>query len=99
MQLSARQKKHLRALGHALKPVVTVGAGGASAAVVAELDGALGHHELVKIKVRTGERGMRDELVERLCQATGAALVQQIGHMALLYRPGPDQPVIPVPPP
>lgn len=99
MQLSARQKKHLRALGHALKPIVILGAGGASAAVVAELDGALGHHELVKVKVRAGERGMRDELIDGLCQATGATLVQQIGYMALLYRPDPDQPVIPLPPP
>lgn len=99
MQLSARQKKHLRALGHALKPVVILGAGGASAAVVAELDGALGHHELVKVKVRAGERGMRNQLIDGLCQATGATLVQQIGHMALLYRPDPDQPVIPLPAP
>lgn len=98
MQLSARQKKHLRGLGHALKPIVILGAGGASPAVVAELDGALGHHELVKVRVRAGERSTREQLIQGLCEATGATLVQQIGHMALLYRPDPEQPTIKLPP-
>jgi len=98
MQLSARQKKHLRSLGHALKPVVILGAAGASPAVIAELDSALGHHELVKVKVRSDDRPARDELVRTLCEGTGAALVQRIGHMALLYRPDPEKPTIRLPP-
>ncbi len=99
MQLSARQKKHLRTLGHALKPVVILGAAGASPAVIAELDLALEHHELVKVKVRSGGRATRDLLVRRLCDGTGAALVQQIGQMALLYRPDPETPAIRLPAP
>ncbi len=98
MQLSARQKKHLRSLGHPLKPVVILGAAGASPAVIAELDNALGHHELVKVKVRTGERSARDDLIRILCEETGSALVQQIGHMALLYRPDKEKPTIQLPP-
>ena len=98
MQLSPRQKKHLRSLGHALKPVVTLGAAGASPAVLAELDNALCHHELVKVKVRAEERSDRDRMIETLCHQTGAALVQRIGHMALIYRPAPDKAVIQLPP-
>lgn len=98
MQLSAGQKKHLRGLGHGLKPIVLLGAAGASPAVVAELDDALGHHELVKVKVRLGERSTRDQVIHGLCQTTGATLVQQIGHVALLYRPDPKHPIIHLPP-
>jgi RNA-binding protein len=67
-------------------------------AVTAELDGSLAHHELVKIKVRSGERSSRREIIDSLCEATGSELVQQIGHMALLYRPDPESPSIRLPP-
>ncbi len=99
VELSEQQKRHLRALGHRLKPVVRLGASGASEAVLRELDQALEHHELVKVKVRAGDRKTRDALVARLCQATGAALVLRIGHTALLYRPRREEPRILLPPP
>lgn len=97
MSLSPAQKKYLRSLGHSLKPVVTVGSAGVTPAVTAELDGALAHHELVKVKVRIGERSSRQDMVQAMCEATGSALVQQIGHMALLYRPDPETPSIRLP--
>jgi hypothetical protein len=56
MTLSEPQKKYLRGLGHALKPIVMVGDAGVSASVVAELDACLEHHELVKIRVKVGDR-------------------------------------------
>lgn len=95
--LSPGQKKYLRGLGHSLKPVVTVGSAGVTSAVVAELDGALDHHELVKVKVRGDDRPARQETIKALCEATGSTLVQQIGHMALLYRPDPESPAIRLP--
>jgi RNA-binding protein len=98
MSLSPAQKKFLRSLGHSLKPIVTVGSAGVTPAVTAELDASLAHHELVKIKVRSGERSSRREMVTSLCEATGSELVQQIGHMALLYRPDPESPSIRLPP-
>ncbi|RMD78865.1 MAG: ribosome assembly RNA-binding protein YhbY [Gammaproteobacteria bacterium] len=99
MELSERQKRYLRALGHRLQPVVRLGAAGASEAVVQELDRALAHHELLKVKVRAADRRQRDALLARLCEATGAALVLRIGHTALLYRPRPEDPRIKLPPP
>ena len=68
MQLSPRQKRHLRGLGHALKPVVMIGSAGVTPAVIAELDGALAHHELVKVRVRSGDRSDREGLIRRLQQ-------------------------------
>jgi len=63
-----------------------VGASGASPAVIAELDQALEHHELVKIRVRAADRDTRDRLLSDVVTAARATLVQRIGHVALLYR-------------
>lgn len=89
--LSESQRKNLRRLGHGLNPVVMIGAAGLSDAVLEEAEGALDHHELVKVKVRVGDRSARDEIIRRLCEATGAELVQRVGHMALVYRANPDR--------
>lgn len=77
--------------------MVMIGNAGLTPAVIAELDGALHHHELVKIRVRSGERSARDSLIGTLCEETSSALVQRIGHMALLYRPDPEEPSIKLP--
>lgn len=91
VSLTESQRKNLRRLGHDLNPIVMIGAAGLSDAVLEEAEGALDHHELVKIKVRAGDRTARDEIIRRLCEATGAELVQRIGHMALVYRANPER--------
>lgn len=98
MSLTDNQKKHLRGLGHALKPVVTTGAAGLTPAVAEEIRTSLAHHELMKIKVRADERADRDALIEAICRDTGAELVQRIGHVALLWRPNPERRRVPLPP-
>lgn len=91
MPMTENQKKHLRGLGHALKPVVTTGEAGLTPAVLAEIRGGLAHHELMKVRVRGQERGERDALLQRICRETGAELVQRIGHVALLWLPNPER--------
>jgi RNA-binding protein len=83
--------RQLRAIGHRLKPIVSVGGAGASDAVVSELDRALSDHELVKIKIAVGAREVRDSVLEELLQACHAELIQRIGNTALLLRQS-DQP-------
>lgn len=90
MTLTGKQKNYLRGLAHNRKPVVTVGNAGATAAVIAELDAALSHHELVKIKLPAAERGQRMTIFSALCEATGAIPVQQIGRIAVAYRAEPE---------
>jgi len=87
--LNERQKKHLRGLGHALHPLVQVADRGVSPAIVAELDRALGDHELVKVRVRLKDRDARGQAIEALAAATGSVEVTRIGHVALYYRPHP----------
>lgn len=87
MNLSEPQKKHLRGLGHALKPVLIVGDSGLSEAVLAEFDSTINHHELIKVRVRAGDRSARDAIIDRLCSGTASSLIQRIGNVALIYRP------------
>ena len=56
MNLSTKQKQFLKGLAHNLKPVVLMGANGLTEAVLAEIEIALNHHELIKVKVATEDR-------------------------------------------
>jgi RNA-binding protein len=86
MELSGKQKRHLRGLGHELHPLVTVAGNGLSESVLAELDQTLEHHELIKVKVNAGDRDEKRALIAGMVEKSGATLVQTIGHIALLYR-------------
>ncbi len=92
MLLKEKDKKQLRKRGHGLEPVILTGGGGLSPALLAELESALAHHELLKVRVRAADRDSRDQMIEAMCSHTGAELVQRIGHVALLWRPNPDKP-------
>lgn len=86
MSLDNNTRKLLRRIGHALSPVVTLGDKGLSESVAAELERALADHELVKIRITGSDRERRQALVREVLAATGAAQVQAIGHVVLLYR-------------
>ena len=51
--------KQLRAIGHKLKPVVTIAGKGLTEGVIDELDRALTDHELIKVKLAVGSREAR----------------------------------------
>lgn len=95
--LTEPQKKFLRQLAHQLKPVLLVGSAGVSDAVINEAEQALLAHELIKTRVRAGDREGRDAAISALASATGAELVQRIGNVAVLYRPHPEKPRIVLP--
>ena len=95
--LSEKQKRHLRGLGHKLKPVIMIGNAGYTPAVRNELDLSLARHELLKVRIGALDRQARDSLIERLCADNAAQLVQRIGNIALLYRRNPDKPRLALP--
>lgn len=95
--LSASQKRYLRGLAHSLKPLILLGEKGLTDAVVVELDLALEHHELVKVRVPGEDRDAREAIIEELAERTGSAIVQRIGHVACLYRRHPKSPQIALP--
>ena len=88
--LTNAQTRFLRGQAHGLKAMLQVGGKGISDALVAEVDGALEHHELIKVKVAAEDREAREAMVDELAQRAGAALVQRIGHTAVLFRPSKD---------
>lgn len=96
MSLSAQQTRYLRGLTHHLHPVVTVAAKGLSENVMAEIETALNHHELVKIRLRA-ERGLRQQWIGEIAESCGAERVHTIGHVTSFFRHNPKKPVIKLP--
>ena len=97
MKLSESQKKLLRGLGHQLKPVITVGDAGLSDSLLKEFSSTIDHHELIKVRVRAGDRETRDQIINELCEKECANLVTRIGNVALVYRRNENETKIPLP--
>lgn len=88
------QIKYLRSLAHERKPVIWIGQHGLTDNVMDEINIALDHHELIKIKLRVGEREERERACIDICAKTKATLIQKIGNTASIYRRNDDAPVI-----
>lgn len=86
MPLTPKDRQHLKARAHALKPVIMVGNNGVSDAVKKEIDRALNDHELIKIKIQSNDRDARRQMLSEICEAAGAELVQAIGGIGVIYR-------------
>ena len=86
MSSSSITKKTLRAIGHRLKPVVTIAQNGASETVRQEIDRALNDHELIKVKLQGIDRTQKAAVIDELTSSLNAECVQRIGHIILLYR-------------
>ena len=78
MPLTGKQKHYLRGLAHHRKPVVMVGEAGLTENVIAEIDQALAHHELIKVKIRLGDRTERRQAIAAICEKTACEEVQAI---------------------
>ena len=84
--LTGRQKRFLRALGHSLKPVITVGKSEVSEALTKETSIALDAHELIKVKLLESCIMERKEVADLLAEGCGAEVAQILGRTILLYR-------------
>ena len=89
--LTSAQTRFLRGQAHDLRAMLQVGGKGVTEALIAEIDLALEHHELIKVKVAAEDREARDAMIGEIAERVGAALVQRIGHTAVLYRPSKDK--------
>jgi RNA-binding protein len=94
--LTPAQRQYLRGLAHTRQPVVMIGNQGLTAAVLKEVERGLDAHELIKIKAASDELDSRRAWMEEICSATGAAPVQQIGKILVIYRAA-AKPVIVLP--
>ncbi|WP_296280766.1 ribosome assembly RNA-binding protein YhbY [Pseudoxanthomonas sp.] len=89
--LTAAQTRFLRGQAHDLKALLQIGNKGVTPAFIAELDAVLEQHELIKVKVAGEDRDARDSMIEDLADKVDAALVQRVGHTAVLYRPSKER--------
>lgn len=98
LELTSKQRAHLRSLAHPLKAIVMVGKEGITDATVQSLEEAFRTRELLKVKVQEAApldvREAADTLVGRL---ENTVSVQTIGRVAVLYRPHPETPEIRLP--
>ncbi|WP_301098455.1 ribosome assembly RNA-binding protein YhbY [Otariodibacter sp.] len=89
--LTTKQKQYLKSLAHHLNPVVMLGNNGLTEGVLAEIDNALNHHELIKVKISGVDRETKQLIIDAIIRETNASNVQIIGHILVLYRQSEDK--------
>jgi len=78
--------RQLKSAAHNLKPVIIIGAQGLTTSVQTEIQNALQAHELIKIRINAANNEARQEMIEQILEEHDATLVNQIGHIAVIYR-------------
>ena len=96
-ELNGKQRRHLRALGHHLSPVLQIGHEGLTDSLVAQANTQLDAHELIKVKVGESSPLPRHDAASQLASATRSELAQVLGRTFLLYRARASDPVILLP--
>ncbi|MEO8675585.1 MAG: YhbY family RNA-binding protein [Casimicrobiaceae bacterium] len=96
--ITASTRRELRARAHHLHPVVNIGQHGLTPAVLHEIDVNLIAHELIKIRVFSDARADRDAMLERICGELGAAPVQHLGKLLVVWRAAPKETADKAPP-
>lgn len=92
LKLTPAQRSDLRSQAHGLAPVVMIGDSGLTPAVMKEIDASLNSHGLIKIRVLGDDRDARVAHYETICTDLGAAPIQHIGKLLVVYRPKKDLP-------
>jgi putative YhbY family RNA-binding protein len=87
IQLHIAERKAHRAEAHHLSPVVMIGNDGLTPGVRKEVDAALNAHGLIKIRVLGDDRAQREAMYQSLADELGAAPIQHIGKLLVLWRP------------
>lgn len=86
MPISDETKRSLKSQSHHLKPIILLGANGLTDSVHTEIARALYDHELIKIKLNSKDKSEKQQLSEAICTHHNATLVNQIGHIIVIYK-------------
>ena len=92
LKLTPAERSALRSEAHALSPVVIIGEAGLTPSVLKEIDVNLNAHGLIKVRVFGDDRDARIEMYETICEKLGAAPIQHIGKLLVLFRPKKEAP-------
>ena len=91
IELTPAQRREHRAEAHHLDPVVLIGGDVLTPAVQKEVDAALNAHGLIKVRVFSDDRAAREQIYLQLADELGAAPIQHIGKLLVLWRPMPEK--------
>jgi len=94
IELTTVERQYLKGLAHGLNPVVMIGNNGLTEAVIREVAVNLDAHELIKVRVLGDDRDARVAMYEQLCDELGAAPVQHIGKLLVLWRPSDKEKIV-----
>ena len=91
MTLTNRQIRQLKGLAHHLKPVVIIGNRGPVQQVIDEVDTALAHHELIKIRLPAIPKSDKQAVIDKVCGQCSCLSVGLTGRVAILFRQNLDR--------
>jgi RNA-binding protein len=98
VEITPKQRAHLKSLAHHLKPVLFVGKEGITEQTVRSLEEAFNTRELLKVKIlEAAPMGTREGAEALAASVDGAVAVQSIGRVGVIYRRHPDKPEIDLP--
>ncbi len=84
--LTSKQRAWLRGQANGLEPILHVGKGGISDAMMKQADDALAARELIKGKVLETAPETAREMADAIAAAVNAQVVQVIGRTFVLFR-------------
>jgi len=95
--LTSKQRAFLRATANTVDPILHIGKGEISPAMLKQADDALTARELFKGRVLESCALTAREAAETVALQTNAEVVQVIGRTFVLYRPNPKETKIRLP--
>ena len=95
--LTSKQRAYLSGLANGLDPILHMGKGGLSDAMIRQADDALTARELLKGKALETAPISAIETAQAIAEAVGAEVVQVVGRTFVLYRRNEKEPQIQLP--
>ncbi len=87
MELTSKQKKHLRGLGQTLEPIMHIGKDGISDECIAATEETFNRRELIKVRVLKNCPDETSDVAAEMAEATNSNLISKVGFTFLLYKP------------
>lgn len=87
LDLTSKQRRHLKSLAHHLEPVGFVGKDGITKGLIESIAKALYDHELIKVKF-IALKDQKKALCPEIASQTQSSHVDTLGHIAIFYKSG-----------
>lgn len=84
--ITSSQRAKLRSLAQKINPIFQIGKNGIGDNQVKDICLALELHELIKISVLRNAEANTKDMLEEICQKTGAEPVTAIGNKIVIYK-------------